>query len=199
MEADGGRLAIELTRTRGWQARDRGDDDLEDWAGLVRWACRMGLLEAVAARPVARRALERPAATRRAVHRLRRLREIAYRMLVARSGGLAPERGDLARLNEVLRALAAWREVRVRDGAYVREWTDRAADQPDYFLWQCALSLESLLTGESASRIRLCSSHDCGWLFLDESRNGSRRWCSMEGCGNVEKARRFRRRERDSE
>ncbi|MEO7208325.1 MAG: CGNR zinc finger domain-containing protein [Steroidobacteraceae bacterium] len=48
------------------------------------------------------------------------------------------------------------------------------------------------------TRLRECASDMCGWLFLDLSKNGSRRWCDMKGCGNREKLRRYRDNKRDS-
>ena len=191
-----GEWAIELTRTRGWRARDRSDDELQDWTDCVRWAKRTGVIEAGMARNVAMAGNRRPAAARRALGRVRRFREAMYRVLVSRAAGIAAERSDLRRLNTELRAMAPWRVLSVRRGCYTWGWAGGAVLELDFIVWQIALSVTTLLTGESAERIRLCSSHDCGWLFLDESRNGSRRWCSMEGCGNVEKARRYRRRQR---
>src|SRR5437762_819551 len=47
-----------------------------------------------------------------------------------------------------------------------------------------------LLTWPALARVHICAGADCGWLFLDQSRNASRRWCAMDGCGNRTKARR---------
>jgi predicted RNA-binding Zn ribbon-like protein len=44
--------------------------------------------------------------------------------------------------------------------------------------------------------LKHCAADDCGWLFLDRSRNHARRWCDMKVCGNNAKARRFYRRHR---
>jgi len=54
-----------------------------------------------------------------------------------------------------------------------------------------------VLTGEALARVRECGGTACNWLFLDESRNRSRRWCSMESCGNRAKARRHYHRSRE--
>ena len=62
-------------------------------------------------------------------------------------------------------------------------------------LWPIVSSALDLLS-TSLEQVRLCESHDCGWLFLDTSRNGRRRWCSMQGCGSREKMRRYRARGR---
>lgn len=60
-----------------------------------------------------------------------------------------------------------------------------------------AVSALSLLAPEMQRRIRICG--NCGWLFLDKSRNRSRVWCDMTVCGNRQKARRHYRRRRDDE
>jgi predicted RNA-binding Zn ribbon-like protein len=51
-----------------------------------------------------------------------------------------------------------------------------------------------LLTSPDLARVKACPG--CGWLFLDETKNGSRRWCSMRMCGSLAKARRYYRRKR---
>jgi predicted RNA-binding Zn ribbon-like protein len=51
---------------------------------------------------------------------------------------------------------------------------------------------EDLFRSPLASRVRVCAAEGCGWAFLDLSKNGTRRWCSMKLCGNREKATRYR-------
>jgi predicted RNA-binding Zn ribbon-like protein len=50
----------------------------------------------------------------------------------------------------------------------------------------------ALLVSDAMLRVKSCPT--CGWLFLDVSKNRSRRWCSMNTCGAVAKARRYYRR-----
>jgi predicted RNA-binding Zn ribbon-like protein len=64
-------------------------------------------------------------------------------------------------------------------------------------LWPIARSAASLLTSPQLTRVRECAGHPCGWLFLDHSKNGSRRWCDMADCGNRAKARRYRARKKE--
>ena len=52
-------------------------------------------------------------------------------------------------------------------------------------------SAVELLSSDELARVRVCAADDCDWLFVDESRNGSRRWCDMKVCGNRAKAKRF--------
>ncbi len=51
-------------------------------------------------------------------------------------------------------------------------------------------SAGDLLASGKLDRVRRCANPECGWLFLDDSRAGKRRWCSMSACGNRAKARR---------
>jgi predicted RNA-binding Zn ribbon-like protein len=129
--------------------------------------------------------------------RARRLRESVYGILVARAENRRALAADLDRLNEALQSSGEWLQLVQLGSAHHWGWSRDARLQLDFIAWRVARSTADLLTGESAKRIRVCSSHDCGWLFLDESRNQTRRWCSMKGCGNVEKARRFRVRARE--
>jgi predicted RNA-binding Zn ribbon-like protein len=61
-------------------------------------------------------------------------------------------------------------------------------------LWPVAAAAHRLLTATELSRLKRCVG--CPWLFLDRSKNGSRRWCSMEFCGTEEKMRRYVRKRR---
>ncbi|MBD3886162.1 CGNR zinc finger domain-containing protein [Phormidium tenue FACHB-886] len=60
----------------------------------------------------------------------------------------------------------------------------------EYPLWLVIRSAEALLTDSHLNRVREWAETDCGWVFLDMSRNRSRRWCDLEDCGNRAKARR---------
>jgi predicted RNA-binding Zn ribbon-like protein len=68
---------------------------------------------------------------------------------------------------------------------------DEGLDAPWLILVRDA---ERLLCSNDATRIRICSAEGCGWAFLDQSKNSTRRWCSMQSCGNREKALRFKSR-----
>jgi predicted RNA-binding Zn ribbon-like protein len=66
----------------------------------------------------------------------------------------------------------------------------------DAVLWPVLASAVELLTSGALDRVKECENHEaCGWLFLDTSRSGTRRWCSMSGCGSRAKMRRYRARQ----
>ena len=185
--------ALDFTRTRGWEARDRSDDELTDYAGVLRWCERRGVLGTAEARRFARAGRARPRAAQAAARRARALREVAYRVLRTLGTGGMPDQ-------DALREVAGWvnryAAVRQLDGSATGidwrwEFDPRHLDQP---LAPVAWSLAELLVAPEASRVRLCEGDDCGWLFIDASRAGSRRWCTMADCGNLMKVRRHRSR-----
>ncbi|MGH7124521.1 MAG: CGNR zinc finger domain-containing protein, partial [Stellaceae bacterium] len=68
-------------------------------------------------------------------------------------------------------------------------WDDEPA--LDRMLWPIVRSATQLLTAAELSRVKQCAGRGCSWLFLDTSKNGSRRWCEMEVCGSRSKARAY--------
>ena len=73
------------------------------------------------------------------------------------------------------------------------QWADSGAD-PNLPLWILSQSVSDLLLSEDMTRVRTCDVDTCRWLFLDTSKNHTRRWCNMKVCGNRMKARRFQAR-----
>jgi predicted RNA-binding Zn ribbon-like protein len=66
-------------------------------------------------------------------------------------------------------------------------------------LWSVARSAAELLTSPKLGRVKVCAGEGCGWIFLDESRNSSRRWCDSRDCGNRERVRKHLARKRASD
>ena len=138
---------------------------------------------------------------RRAAHneltRLRELRAVLKRTLQGRRSGKAPSNVDLEKLSsnlaEAARASRLMAETRHRAPQVPlrREITvERAGDA--LLRLRIVESAVALLVSDAMLRVKSCPT--CGWLFLDLSKNRSRRWCSMDACGGVAKARRHYRR-----
>jgi predicted RNA-binding Zn ribbon-like protein len=90
----------------------------------------------------------------------------------------------------------ASRAMALRQAIYLLFRPRRDVPALDRMLWPLAHSAAELLASSERARVRLCEGEDCGWLFLDTSRNGARHWCDMKDCGNRAKVRRFRERQR---
>jgi len=190
---------LEFTKTVGWEERDREDDELTSYAALVDWAERNGVLPADAAAGLRRRAAAHPRAAARILRCGIELRAVIYRIFSAIGAGATPASQDVERLNELLPEANRWLGVARTVDGYEWDWVLDDDLPLGRVLWPILRSAADLLTGELLDRVRLCDADDCGWLFIDASRNRSRRWCDMSECGNRAKAKRFRERQKEEE
>jgi predicted RNA-binding Zn ribbon-like protein len=117
------------------------------------------------------------------------IRESIYRILHALAGASDPPPVDLAAFNRALAASPQRKSIeRTKNGFGWR--VETASPTVATLLAPVLWSAGALLTGPQLAQIRECANDECLWLFVDDSRNGSRRWCSMQSCGNRAKARR---------
>jgi predicted RNA-binding Zn ribbon-like protein len=123
------------------------------------------------------------------------LRETGYRLLNAVAAPSAMPSGDLQRLNHALAEAPAHVSLAHSDNliGWRIETQPTAAGILAPVLWSTA----DLLAGPDSARLRACANPQCLWLFLDDSKNGTRRWCSMQACGNRAKAHRHYQRQKE--
>lgn len=156
---------------------------------MVEWAERVGLLGADAAARLRQHAAEIPGEANAALSRAKHLREAIYRVFSAIAAGAEPPPLDLDLIEGEARCAQAGRRLS-RDGAgYVWVWPD---EDLDTVVSRLAYEAADLLTAPRLSRVKECFGRNCGWLFLDTSCNGLRRWCSEEGCGTPARVARHR-------
>lgn len=173
-----GRLALDFCNSLARTLRDGLWDRITAPEEFASWAARAGL-------PVDRS----PSAE--ALARLHDLRAALTDIFVALVEERPPRSADLALLNA---ELAEGRAVeRLVPGAAGYALEDGARDAIDRLRHRIVRDAADLLTGD-LRRIKRCPSHDCLWLFHDDSKNLSRRWCAMDDCGTRDKVRRFRQR-----
>ena len=184
----GGNVALDLLNTQNGPAGGEPEEDvLESYADLVAWAAHLGLLTPTEEQRLMRDARRHPDAAAAALARARDTRAYLYRVVdaVARGGG--PAGADLERLtSDEAEALRHARLVRQGD-SYTYTWLDD--DDLERPLWPIIHAAQSLMTNGPLDRLKGCPS--CRFHFLDESRNRSRRWCSMEDCGAEDKMRKY--------
>ncbi len=161
-------------------------DDLKTAADLVEWAAQAGLLRDREARQVGR-ARDDEVRFRRAVA----LRELLYEIFSRAAEGKRPGREALQTFQGLYRNATRHAEFQVEANHYRLTWS--AIDPLERVSQEIIRSAADLLTSEALTRVRRCSGETCSWLFVDNSRNGMRRWCDMQVCGNRAKVRRFRR------
>ena len=200
-------LCLELLKTRGWESRDRDDDVLDSPERFLAWARKQGLLTPAEARLLGSAARQPAAWFLDTVGAVRELRELLHRAFRRVADGDPPARSDAEALEGVLAASGQRLTLTTGNGEMSWRWSGRGdssltdvptGDLPTAttvrLVGALARSAADLLTSGELERVKVCDAHDCGWFFVDVSRNKSRRWCDMAGCGNRDKARRYRER-----
>jgi predicted RNA-binding Zn ribbon-like protein len=161
-ELIGGHVALDLVNTVSWRLdASRTIDRIATPDALARWCTAVGVTSAEGQERVAE------------------VREVIYSAVLPLARGVDP-----AGLGELQRLLVA--ALGRASAAPVRPLDWHGADLPD----ELVLAAGRLLEREDLSKLRECQDDDCGWLFLDRSKNGSRRWCSSGDCGNRARAKR---------
>lgn len=166
-----GHITLQFVATLG-DRPGRRIERLAEAGDLTRWLEEAKLAEA-------------PRVTARGLDQARTLREVIYRVLEAARAGRRPAKPDLEVLNEWARRPTLAPQLD-RD----LQRTLVAADPTAAALAYLARESIELLTGPELARVRTCAG--CSLLFLDRSRPGRRRWCSMDSCGNRDKTARYR-------
>lgn len=185
------RLCLDFTNTVNWHASRLPVDDLKDYADLAAWAEQVGVLKPPQAAHLRREAARRPADAAAALAQARAAREAIYHLLVSRVKGRSAGKVDVAVLNEALADALAHARLRSTPEGFAWDWSDGPAAALDQMLWPVVQSAVDLLTSPDLARVGQCADdRGCGWLFVDTTKNRSRRWCDMGDCGNRAKAKR---------
>jgi predicted RNA-binding Zn ribbon-like protein len=187
----GGHLALDLVNTVEPRIPDtEGREHLTSPAALLTWARRTALLDEAEADQVAVAWQQNPDAGRKDLRAAIELRESLYAALTALGDARSP---DLAPITTRWTTAAPRAALRMTsDGARLQA----APLIPD----RLAFAAVDLVTGLDLTRLRACPTDEggCGWLFLDHSRNNSRRWCVMADCGTQAKSRKLTARRRSA-
>ncbi len=193
----GGRECLDFANTVGGNRHIYQREYLNSYADLIAWSRLAGLVTDSEAQHLMAKATRRPAEAAQAFEQAILLREAIYRIFSAIAAEGLPEAADLAILNSALaEALTRLQITSTGDGF---TWTWRKEPKAlDPMLWPLARSAGELLTSAELHQVSECAGDTCSWLFIDTSRNYSRRWCDMKDCGNRAKARRHYERSRSA-
>lgn len=194
-ELSGGHPALDFANTVDNRPSPRRKELLNSCADLIAWARQAGLLSSRQAATLSRQARRSPDQARELLRRAVTLREALYETLSARVAGKPLPGAALATVNRVLPGVLKRSHLVRENGGFKWEFSG-ATPRLEQLLWSIGRVIADFLTSENLPSLRECAADECGWLFLDHSRNRSRRWCNMKVCGNRDKVRRFRRRGR---
>jgi predicted RNA-binding Zn ribbon-like protein len=194
-ELIGGHLALDLVNTVSWRRDDeRRRDSLPDFPALARWCYRVGLLDDARAHEQLRAASDHPGLAQHAWRDARVLREHLHELLTPLVDD--SESPDAIVTPPALHNLLVDALARSALIGVPMRWqltANRPTDLPPLL----ALHVLDLLQTPQLHVVRRCQDDSCGWLFLDRTRNHTRRWCSSADCGNRDRARRHYARHRD--
>jgi predicted RNA-binding Zn ribbon-like protein len=191
------RLCLDFANTLEHRLTNHPREAFKSYGDLLSWSKQAEAVTSNLAQTLTLESERRPAEAAATVERAINLREVIYRIFSAAAGKRPQQTSDLELLNAVLgEALAALRVTPMADG-FTWGWTPERREL-DCVLWPVAQSAAELLTSADLRTVRECAASDCGWLFLDNSRNHSRRWCDMKACGNRAKARRHYERKKQA-
>ncbi len=199
----GGDCSLDLVNTVTWTARGPVQDRIADYARLTEWAEGAGVHSPEHAARLRRSAAAHPREAAAAVEKARRARLVLARLFVELASGSLQAR-TIADYNTLLAEALTHLEIATVPPGGPRAapprriaWRWRGAgDRLDAPLWPVVWSAASLVQSEEGGRIRACAAKDCGWVYVDRSRNGLRRWCEMGTCGTEAKTRRRAQRRR---
>ncbi len=200
-----GALCLDFVNTVGeWEleaGKAAGYRPLRDWfeslGDVLAWCREAEAVPGAELDRLARWAARHPAEAQAELDRLRRLREALYRTFRAIAGGRPAKRDDLASLTTELAAFRAGQGLVPAAGGFELGTLDPGPGATS-LLGPLVESAVALSSAGDLARVKVCGGEGCGWLFLDLSRTGRRRWCDMKDCGNLAKVRRFRARQRPS-
>ncbi|WLD93773.1 ABATE domain-containing protein [Alkalihalobacillus sp. AL-G] len=187
----GERLCLDFANTVSWHDSEDSREWLTSYEQLVGWCLHADILTEQQALSLLQQAEGNPAEATKILEKALEFREAIYRIFSSISNDETPGKTDLSILNGVL--VDVYRSIQIIPGEdkfslQFRKPDDSLAGMLSPIV-QSAIDI--LVSEKDLKRVKKCEGDPCGWLFLDTSRNRSRRWCSMADCGNRAKARRF--------
>jgi predicted RNA-binding Zn ribbon-like protein len=182
----GNELCLDFHNTASWRAGDGAHQErLPDFASLSGWCEEAGLLGEGEGEGHTRSTGSKAQAA--ALSQARALRALLHRLFTPLTDGGIPDAADVAAFNDYLASVVMTVDWFEGESPVMSPAT---AGELDPLLSPVVWSAASLLVSPYRDQIGRCSNPECGWLFVDLSRRGNRRWCDMKTCGNREKARR---------
>ncbi|HET7923081.1 MAG TPA: ABATE domain-containing protein [Gammaproteobacteria bacterium] len=192
IELIGGTPCLDFVNSVGDCIGPRPLDHLQSYADLLFWLQRCQLLPAAEAARLTALSRRSPRITADALRHAQHFRDAAWRLLAALVRDTAPAPQDLADVNRVVERAYAHMQLEPQGAGF--RLARRSETDLEQAVWPAARALAEFLGSAELGRLRMCADEACGWLFVDRSRNGLRRWCSMRDCGNRAKVREHYRR-----
>ena len=183
----GNQPALDFTNTVDWRGREKPHDYINNYNDLIDWAEYTELIDQIKAATIREKASKNPQAASETYNRVKDFREAAYKTFYQLSIDGSPSVEDKNLIETEMRKMfsrthldLSGKKLELEDDATL-----------DHILSIIVKETIEILTSDELDRVKRCQSEECGWLFIDTSKNNSRKWCQMRSCGNRAKARRY--------
>ena len=191
LELVGGSLCLDFVNTIN-SRHNPEHDYLMQYSDVVDCATKLGILSLAQNHQLQKRARQNIHEAENALLAARTLRDLVYRLFSNAVQDSQPETKDLEVFTIFYGESISRGQFVKRDTHYATTWN--LDEAPDAVLWPIVYSAGELLLSQELAQVKECPG--CGWLFLDTSKNQSRRWCSMNTCGARDKMRRYHKKQR---
>ncbi len=179
----GNALCLDFSNTLHDRNTSTARDHFSSYSDLAWWSQAAGILLPEETQILLEEATRHPKEAAQALQEATDLRETIYRVFSPLVRDETPESADLQALNTAYAEAMRRACIALKGDQFVWDWNgkEKALDR---MIWDIARSATELLVSSELHLLHECAAEDCGWLFLDTSKNHSRRWCDMKGCGN---------------
>jgi predicted RNA-binding Zn ribbon-like protein len=184
-------VCVDFANMVEWRAGSRPVDKMTNYDRFLSWGENGTILSEQVANSLREEATRRPHEAHEAFTRAIALREAIYRVLFAVANNLPRNHADVELLNASYREAMSHKWLADSQERFLWSWEGEQTNL-NALIWRIAQSAANLLTSDYAARLKSCPGENCAWLFVDTSRNGTRRWCEMQICGNRAKVKRHR-------
>ena len=191
----GGVLCLEFANTYAEEDDGSGYEVFDTFAGFIKWAEHAKILTSAEAEDCYLRSQAEPAAVGQLLEEIKALRQILHSIFFAIADNVQPPAKAVDGLNNNIKTVYAKLRLEQQDQRYDWSWSGWSEDLAAP-IWPVVRSAAELLNSAELIRTRKCHNETCSWLFVDKSKNHSRRWCDMDVCGNRAKAKKHYRKTR---
>ena len=181
-------VCVDFLNTVERGVRYRHRDWIDSYAALVRWSEKAGAVGSDEVRALLKQSATHSRRASRVLSKAVRLRNVLRELFAAISAGTAPSSRAIDDLNEFLVEANTARMVEWTSRGPIWKWRSDSVEL-ERPLWSITMSAAELMTSPTVNHVRNCANPQCSWMFVDSSKNKTRRWCEMKVCGNQSKAR----------
>ena len=192
LELVGGALCLDFVNTINSRLNPE-HDYLVHYSDLAGWANKVGILSESQSNQLQKRAKQKVEEAENALQTARTLRDLLYRLFSNTAKDSDPNKKDIEKFITSYGQAISHGLFLKQDNHYTTTW--KVDEALDAVLWPIVHAAGGLLLSDELGQVKECPG--CGWLFLDTSKNQSRRWCSMNTCGVRDKMRRYHKRKRE--